>query len=159
MTRPDASQPRSPGDAVSALRSWRCFGRPQSIAGAACWSAAWSRWPRHQRALALPVQGHDRPALPWLRHDPERGGAAARRPTTSLYFPSARRRDGGDLLALAVADGWIWWHEQPHATAQPSASWLPNRVMVTPAPWVPVSALTLVWLVRLPLYLPGIWVF
>jgi hypothetical protein len=77
---------------------------------------------------------------------------------TSLYFHPLGVVMVAICAALVVADGWIWWHEA-HTTTQPSASWLLNRVMVTPAPWVLVSALTIVWFVRLPLYIAGIWVF
>jgi hypothetical protein len=63
------------------------------------------------------------------------------------------------MVALAVIDGWTWWHEAQAGPARSSPAWLMNRVMLTPAPWVAIGMLTLVWFVRLPLYAAGIWVF
>jgi hypothetical protein len=63
------------------------------------------------------------------------------------------------MLALAIMDARVWWlSRQPNKTALPS-SWLLERVMSSPAPWVAIGVLTLVWLIRLPLYVMGTWTF
>jgi hypothetical protein len=38
-------------------------------------------------------------------------------------------------------------------------SWLIEKVMMTPAPWIAIAAIAIVWLVRLPLYVVGAWTF
>lgn len=62
-------------------------------------------------------------------------------------------------VAIGVVDAWVWWRgRRPGETPAP-AYWLPERLMRTPAPWVAVGALVVVWLVRLPLYVAGAWTF
>jgi hypothetical protein len=34
-----------------------------------------------------------------------------------------------------------------------------ERIFVSPAPWIAIAALAIVWVVRLPLYLLGTWTF
>jgi hypothetical protein len=63
------------------------------------------------------------------------------------------------MLALAVADAFSWWRGCRAGQSSRPASWLLERVMTTPAPWVAIGALTVVWLVRLPLYVLGTWTF
>ena len=54
---------------------------------------------------------------------------------TSVYFHPLGVVMVAICVALAVADGWIWWHEAMTSIST-TATWLLNRVMVTPAPWV-----------------------
>jgi len=63
------------------------------------------------------------------------------------------------LVVLAVLDARLWWRSSEPGKPRLPASWLLERVMATPAPWVAIGALTLVWLIRLPLYLLGTWTF
>jgi len=60
-------------------------------------------------------------------------------------------------VAVALVDGWCWWRRS--APARSSPVWLLDRIMLSPAPWVAIGGLTVVWFVRLPLYVAGIWVF
>jgi hypothetical protein len=62
-------------------------------------------------------------------------------------------------VALAVADAWYWGRGAPSPLGRTPPTWLLDRLMLTPAPWVAIGALTVVWFVRLPLYVAGIWVF
>jgi hypothetical protein len=79
--------------------------------------------------------------------------------TVSAYFHPLGAPFVLAMLALAVADAVIWSrHRRSGHPARP-ASWLLERVMATPAPWVAIGALTLVWLIRLPLYMLGTWTF
>jgi hypothetical protein len=61
-------------------------------------------------------------------------------------------------LAVGATDGWLWYREHRAGLTAPPAS-LVARLMATPAPWVAIAVLALVWFVRLPLYVAGIWVF
>jgi hypothetical protein len=63
------------------------------------------------------------------------------------------------LVTMALVDGWVWWRSSRPGQPRRPASWLPERIMLTPTPWVAVGALTLVWLIRLPLYVLGTWTF
>lgn len=63
------------------------------------------------------------------------------------------------MLALAITDAWLWWRDSRSGQAVRPASWLLERVMTSPGPWVAIGALTLVWLIRLPLYVLGTWAF
>lgn len=63
------------------------------------------------------------------------------------------------LLAVVVGlvDAWFWWRgRQAGAVPRPS-SWLLERLAQSPAPWIAIGALVVVWIVRLPLYLTGTW--
>jgi hypothetical protein len=63
------------------------------------------------------------------------------------------------MLALAIVDARGWWRgSRPGRPSLPS-SWLLERVMSSPAPWVAIGVLTLVWVIRLPLYVMGAWTF
>ena len=80
-------------------------------------------------------------------------------PTTSLFYHPL----GAPIVIAAVVvgliDAWVWWRSRrPGQPARP-ASWLLERLVRTPAPWVMIGALAVVWLVRLPLYLAGTWTF
>jgi hypothetical protein len=63
------------------------------------------------------------------------------------------------MAVLAVVDGGAWYRSRQPGQDPLPASWLPERIMVTPAPWVAVGALSVVWLIRLPLYVLGAWTF
>jgi len=78
---------------------------------------------------------------------------------TSAYFHPLGVPMVLALVALAVLDGRIWWQRGGPGQSRLPASWLIERVMATPAPWVAIGALTLVWMIRLPLYLLGTWTF
>jgi hypothetical protein len=78
---------------------------------------------------------------------------------TSLYFHPLGLPLVLMLVTLALVDGWAWWRSSRPGQLRLPASWLPERVMLTPVPWVAVGALTLVWLIRLPLYVLGTWTF
>jgi len=79
--------------------------------------------------------------------------------TTSLHFHPLGVLFVLLVLVLAIVDGWVWWRaKRPGAPVRPP-SWLLERLAVTPAPWVAVAVLMLVWAVRLPLYVVGAWVY
>jgi hypothetical protein len=59
-------------------------------------------------------------------------------------------------VAVALLDAWRWWQER-HETGPRLATLA--RLMVTPAPWAAIAVIAAVWVVRLPLYAAGIWVF
>jgi len=63
------------------------------------------------------------------------------------------------LAGLALIDGWAWWRSSRPGQHPCPPSWLPERVMLTPTPWVVIGVLSLVWLIRLPLYVLGAWTF
>lgn len=63
------------------------------------------------------------------------------------------------VVVLGLLDLWYWWRAGRGAAPSRPASWLVERVMATPAPWIAIGALAVVWLIRLPLYLVGSWVF
>src|SRR4051794_22012477 len=79
--------------------------------------------------------------------------------STSLYFHPLGAPMVAALMVLAVIDAWVWWRGSRAGAIRRPASWLTERVMLTPAPWVAIAALVLVWLVRLPLYVTGVWTF
>jgi hypothetical protein len=80
-------------------------------------------------------------------------------PTASVYFHPLGVPLVLMLAVLAFVDGWFWWRSSRPGQRSRPASWLPERVMLTPAPWVAVGALSVVWLIRLPLYVLGAWTF
>jgi hypothetical protein len=80
--------------------------------------------------------------------------------STAVYFHPL----GPPIILAAVivglVDAWAWWRShQPGSTTTASPSWLLERLGVSPAPWVAIGALVVVWLIRLPLYLLGTWTF
>lgn len=79
--------------------------------------------------------------------------------TTSFYFHPL----GVPLVLAAVAvglvDAIVWWRSRAPGRAPAPPAWLLDRLARTPAPWVAIGALTLIWLVRLPLYVLGAWTF
>lgn len=80
-------------------------------------------------------------------------------PMTSLYYHPL----GAPIIAVAVViglvDAWAWWRSRKTAGPAASPAWLIECLARTPAPWVAIGALALVWAVRLPLYVAGIWTF
>ena len=77
----------------------------------------------------------------------------------SLYYHPLGIAVVAICLGLIAVDGWVWLRSTARGGPSRSPSWLPERLMVTPAPWAAIALLTAVWLVRLPLYLAGSWVF
>ena len=62
-------------------------------------------------------------------------------------------------MAIGLVDAWAWWRSRSRGRSAVAPSWLVERLAMTPAPWVAIGALALVWLVRLPLYVAGAWTF
>jgi hypothetical protein len=79
--------------------------------------------------------------------------------STSLYYHPL----GAPIVIAAVlfglVDAWFWWRSRRPGQDAASPSWLLERLALTPAPWVVIAALAVVWLVRLPLYVVGAWTF
>jgi hypothetical protein len=79
--------------------------------------------------------------------------------SASLYYHPL----GAPTIMVAVVvglfDAWIWWRGSRPGESAMAPSWLLERLAATPAPWVAVGALAVVWIVRLPLYLTGAWTF
>jgi hypothetical protein len=63
------------------------------------------------------------------------------------------------VVLIGIVDAWVWWRSRRPGQATASPFWLLERLAATPAPWVAIGALALVWLVRLPLYVVGAWRF
>lgn len=78
---------------------------------------------------------------------------------TSFHFHPLAGPMVAAMLAVAVLDGWLWWRSVRSGRPGGSHVSLMERVMRTPTPWVAIAALALVWLVRLPLYVAGVWTF
>ena len=77
----------------------------------------------------------------------------------SLYFHPLGMLFVLGALLLAAVDGYVWWRSwQPGRTPR-SPSWLLDRISQTPAPWVLIGAMVVLWVVRLPLYMLGTWVY
>jgi hypothetical protein len=79
--------------------------------------------------------------------------------STSLYFHPLGAPIVIAAVLIGIVDAWAWWRSRRPDQAAASPSWLLERLAVTPAPWVAIGALALVWLVRLPLYALGAWTF
>lgn len=62
-------------------------------------------------------------------------------------------------IVLAAVDLLAWWRSQRVGNIPLAPSWLLDRIAQTPAPWIVVGALLVLWAIRLPLYLLGSWVF
>ena len=112
-----------------------------------------------ERAVALPVQAVHRAAVPGLRPDAERGRvsrtAICRRRCSSTRWA---RRSCSRRSLIGLVDAWAWWRSRRPGAPAASPSWLLERLAQSPAPWVAIGALALVWLVRLPLYVAGAWI-
>jgi hypothetical protein len=79
--------------------------------------------------------------------------------TGSLYFHPLGVLFVVGALLLAAVDGYGWWRSRRAGETPRSPSWLLERLSKTPAPWVLIGVLVALWVVRLPLYLLGTWVF
>lgn len=81
----------------------------------------------------------------------------------SLYFHPLGIAVAALLATLVLIDVNPWRARldiaHPQLTPLRSSTALLEWLMRGPAPWVGIAAFTVVWLVRLPLYLAGIWVF
>jgi len=81
-------------------------------------------------------------------------------PSTSFFYHPLGAPFIVAAILIGVVDAWAWWRSQrPGSTIMASPSWLIERLSMTPAPWIAIAALVVVWLVRLPLYLVGAWTF
>jgi hypothetical protein len=80
-------------------------------------------------------------------------------PGTSLYYHPLGILVVVASVAIAAVDGWRWWQERRAKLHGDTPAPILALVMATPAPWVAITMLTAAWLVRLPLYVAGIWVF
>ncbi|HZO26270.1 MAG TPA: DUF2752 domain-containing protein [Chloroflexota bacterium] len=79
--------------------------------------------------------------------------------STSLFYHPL----GAPIVVAAVlvglVDAWFWWRGTRPGQEQVSPAWLLERLAKSPAPWVAIGALAVAWLVRLPLYVVGAWMF
>lgn len=62
-------------------------------------------------------------------------------------------------LVLAAVDLSGWWLARQRGETNRSPTWLLERLAKTPAPWVLIGALIVLWAVRLPMFLLGTWVY
>jgi hypothetical protein len=83
--------------------------------------------------------------------------------TGSLYFHPLGVVVAALLAALVLVDfnPWRVGLSVAHPRLGPlgSSTQLLKWLMLGPAPWIGLAAFTIVWLVRLPLFLAGIWVY
>ncbi|MGE3270510.1 MAG: DUF2752 domain-containing protein [Chloroflexota bacterium] len=63
------------------------------------------------------------------------------------------------VLVLVVLDIWLLIATRRRGEDNRPPSWVMDRLAQTPAPWLAVAALMLTWLVRLPFYVVGAWVY
>jgi hypothetical protein len=78
---------------------------------------------------------------------------------TSLYYHPLGVAMVAGAVVVGLSDFVVWWRgRRPGAEPLPP-SWLIERIFATPAPWIAIAALAIVWVVRLPLYLLGTWTF
>jgi len=62
-------------------------------------------------------------------------------------------------VVIGLVDAWMWWRRRHSGQGPASPAWLLERLAKSPAPWVAIGALAVVWLLRLPLYVAGAWTF
>jgi len=79
--------------------------------------------------------------------------------STSLHFHPLAGPMVLAMLAVAFIDVAFWWRSLRSGHVPRAQSYVIERTMQTPAPWIAIGVLTLVWLVRLPLYVTGVWTF
>ncbi len=99
--------------------------------------------------LPCPGCGLTRSAVAFLHGDP----------SASLFYHPLGAPIVIAAVVIGLVDAWAWWRGRRPGEAPASPSWLLERLAGTPAPWVAIGALALVWLVRLPLYVVGAWTF
>lgn len=99
--------------------------------------------------LPCPGCGLTRSAVAFLHGDP----------STSLFYHPLGAPIVIAAVVIGLMDAWAWWRGRRPGGAPASPSWLLERLARTPAPWVAIGALAIVWLVRLPLYVVGAWTF
>ena len=99
--------------------------------------------------LPCPGCGLTRSAVAFLHGDP----------STSLFYHPLGAPMVIAAALIGIVDAWAWWRGQRAGAVSASPSWLLERLARTPAPWVAIGALTVVWVVRLPLYVMGAWTF
>jgi hypothetical protein len=80
---------------------------------------------------------------------------------TSFHFHPLAGPMVAAMLVVGLIDAWIWWRgaRRGQTTQQTTNASVMERTMRSPAPWIAIGALALVWLVRLPLYVAGVWTF
>ena len=99
--------------------------------------------------LPCPGCGLTRSAVAFLHGDP----------STSVFYHPLGAPIVIAAIVIGLVDAWAWWRSRRPDQAALAPSWLLERLVKTPAPWVAIGALAVVWLVRLPLYLIGAWTF
>jgi hypothetical protein len=99
--------------------------------------------------LPCPGCGLTRSAVAFLHGDP----------SASLFYHPLGPPIVIAAVLIGIVDAWVWWRAQRPGHVPTSPSWLLERLARTPAPWVAIGALAIVWLVRLPLYVVGAWTF
>jgi len=99
--------------------------------------------------LPCPGCGMTRAAIALLHGDP----------ATSLFFHPLAVPLVAAAVVIGLVDGWYWWRSRKPGAPPAPPSWLIERVMLSPAPWVAIAVLVVVWLVRLPLFVLGNWVY
>jgi hypothetical protein len=77
----------------------------------------------------------------------------------SLYYHPLGLLFVAGAILLAVVDAYGWWQARRDGEAPRSPGWLLERLSQTPAPWVLIAGMLALYLVRLPLYLLGTWVY
>jgi hypothetical protein len=78
---------------------------------------------------------------------------------TSLYFHPLGVAMVAGAVVVGLVDLVVWWRGCRTGAEPLPPSWIMERIFATPAPWIAIAALAIVWVVRLPLYLFGTWTF
>lgn len=78
---------------------------------------------------------------------------------TSLYYHPLGAAIVAAAVVVGVIDFVVWWRGRRPGAQPVPPSWIMERIFATPAPWIAIAALAIVWVIRLPLYLLDIWTF
>ena len=78
---------------------------------------------------------------------------------TSLYYHPLGVAMVAGAVVVGLVDLVVWWRGCRTGAEPLPPSWIMERIFATPAPWIAIAALAIVWVVRLPLYLFGTWTF